>query len=320
MAIYFIFNSLLTKEGKSSMNTMQLECFLAVAEHLNFSKAAQSVALTQPAVSHQIRALEEELGTALFTRTRKSVALTRAGLQFLGDASSILRIASTARARLSEPEAQSILFFGLGCHNYHEMELLPPMLRRLRADYPNLRPNLRIGPAHALERLMESESIHALLGFYNEQHPASFSGIYAEICRCPVVCVCEEGSALAAHESLEEKDLTGNLVICGPYRSGDVFFQLHSRAAAGRAAGEIYVSDSYEGCMALIQSGLGFSLFPYLPSMERAGLRCVPVRGFPLIPFGAYCRTSSSPVLRRFLAIARETLGGVAARGAQGQA
>ena len=113
------------------MNTMQLECFLAVAEHLNFSKAAQSVALTQPAVSHQIRALEEELGTALFTRTRKSVALTRAGLQFLGDASSILRIASTARARLSEPEAQSILFFGLGCHNYHEMELLPPRWQQI---------------------------------------------------------------------------------------------------------------------------------------------------------------------------------------------
>ena len=51
------------------MNTTQLECFLAVAQNLNFSKAAESVALTQPAVSHQIRSLEEELGVQLFTRT-----------------------------------------------------------------------------------------------------------------------------------------------------------------------------------------------------------------------------------------------------------
>ena len=50
------------------MNTIQLECFLAVAEHLNFSKASQALKLTQPAVSHQIQTLEEELGVKLFIR------------------------------------------------------------------------------------------------------------------------------------------------------------------------------------------------------------------------------------------------------------
>ena len=92
------------------MNTTQLECFLAVAQNLNFSKAAESVALTQPAVSHQIRSLEEELGVQLFTRTSKSVTLTRAGMQFIGDASAILRIANTARTRLNEPQAQNAVF------------------------------------------------------------------------------------------------------------------------------------------------------------------------------------------------------------------
>ena len=49
------------------MNTTQLECFLAVAEHLNFSRASEELKMTQPAVSHQIRTLEEELGVKLFT-------------------------------------------------------------------------------------------------------------------------------------------------------------------------------------------------------------------------------------------------------------
>ena len=47
------------------MNTVQLECFLAVAEHLNFSKASRELKITQPAVSHQIQSLEAELNAAL---------------------------------------------------------------------------------------------------------------------------------------------------------------------------------------------------------------------------------------------------------------
>ena len=59
------------------MNTVQLECFVTVAEHLNFSKASRVLKITQPAVSHQIQTLEEELGVKLFNRTSKSVTLTQ---------------------------------------------------------------------------------------------------------------------------------------------------------------------------------------------------------------------------------------------------
>lgn len=299
------------------MNTTQLECFLAVAQNLNFSKAAESVALTQPAVSHQIRSLEEELGVQLFTRTSKSVALTRAGMQFIGDASAILRIAKSARTRLNEPQAQNAVFLGLGCHNHHELDLVPSMLRRLHEEYPTLRPNLRIAPAHALQGLLENETLHALLGFYNEQHPASFSGLYEELCRCPVVCLCDENHPLAGREWVAEEDLTGSMILCGPYREPDALLHLHFRAAAGRPAAEVYVSEGYDGCIAMIKAGLGFSVFPYLPTLEEPGLRCIPLRGFPLIPFGAYLKSSSSPVVRRFLAIAREELRVVEEVGAQ---
>ena len=54
------------------MNTTQLECFLAVAETLNFSKAAEMVNISQPAVSHQISSLEAELGVRLFLRKRSA--------------------------------------------------------------------------------------------------------------------------------------------------------------------------------------------------------------------------------------------------------
>ena len=62
------------------MNTTQLECFMAVANFLNFSRAAQQLRITQPAVSHQINTLEDELGVKLFYRTSKRVCLPRRGI------------------------------------------------------------------------------------------------------------------------------------------------------------------------------------------------------------------------------------------------
>ena len=80
------------------MNTQQLESFLSVAEHLNFARAAEALNITQSAVSRQIHALENELGTKLFHRTSRSVVLTPSGVIFYEDAKNFmgsLRIATT---------------------------------------------------------------------------------------------------------------------------------------------------------------------------------------------------------------------------------
>lgn len=58
------------------MNTVQLECYMAVAENLNFARAAEQLHITQPAVTHQINSLETELDVKLFKRTTRTVELT----------------------------------------------------------------------------------------------------------------------------------------------------------------------------------------------------------------------------------------------------
>lgn len=65
------------------MNDRQLICFLTACETLNFSRAAQRLFITQPALSYQVRSLEKELGTELFWRSTTQVRLTEAGLAFL---------------------------------------------------------------------------------------------------------------------------------------------------------------------------------------------------------------------------------------------
>lgn len=81
------------------MNTFQLTCFLAVAEHLNFARAAEQLHVTHPAVSQQIQSLEKELNTKLFIRTTRTVKLTEEGKAFLNDAQQMVAISERAKKR-----------------------------------------------------------------------------------------------------------------------------------------------------------------------------------------------------------------------------
>ena len=86
------------------MELWQLRTFRVVAETLNFTRAAERLNLTQSAVSHQIKALENELGEPLFIRTKRGVTLSQAGKVALGHAESILDEAEAMREHVSGRE------------------------------------------------------------------------------------------------------------------------------------------------------------------------------------------------------------------------
>ena len=168
------------------MNTVQLECFVAVAENLNFSRASEDLKITQPAVSHQIRSLEEELGVKLFRRTSKSVSLTPEGILFLQDANMILKTAMSAKERLGSRERP--MPFDIGCHSQAELRLLPPVLKELCRELPALRPQLHIVPFESLFGMVENRQLHIAFGLAqhclrnpvgrtrNESAPPDFGG------------------------------------------------------------------------------------------------------------------------------------------------
>lgn len=97
------------------MEIRHLRYFVAVARHLNFTAAAESLGVAQPPLSQQIRDLEAEIGTALFERTTRRVSLTRAGEDFLKQALAILQRAEDAvqRARAIGAGTAGILNVGL---------------------------------------------------------------------------------------------------------------------------------------------------------------------------------------------------------------
>ena len=83
------------------LDLRKLRYFVAVADRLHFGRAADELHIAQPALSRQIRALEQDLGASLFTRDRHGVALTDAGRQLLADAGPLLASAHAVRRRVT---------------------------------------------------------------------------------------------------------------------------------------------------------------------------------------------------------------------------
>lgn len=98
------------------MTIYQLECFIAVAEELNFSAAAQRLFTTQPAVTYQINTLEKETGLHLFDRTTRRTKLTAAGQSFYLDMVQMTSFGRQAlkRPRISRPQTGPIWWWGCG--------------------------------------------------------------------------------------------------------------------------------------------------------------------------------------------------------------
>ncbi|HIZ81282.1 MAG TPA: LysR family transcriptional regulator [Candidatus Mediterraneibacter pullistercoris] len=287
------------------MNTIQLECFVAVAEHLNFSRASEALRITQPAVSHQIQSLEEELDVKLFRRTSKSVSLTQEGIQFLPDAELILKTALSAKERLGQHD--HFIPFDLGCHNRMELNLLPPILKRLTEDFPLLRPFIRLIPFPSLLTQIENKQIHAAFGIKEEQKKSSL--YFRELCTAPVACICSPEHPLARYETITKKQLSGSIIACSPRQTADPVFSIQNSLVAKLRPEQRYFSESVESALTLVKAQIGYTLYPDIPPAREPDLKYIPVTDIPGMSFGVYYRYDDDhPVLKRFLKLCREFL------------
>lgn len=286
------------------MNTIQLECFIAVAEHLNFSRASEELKITQPAVSHQIRTLEEELDVKLFKRTSKSVSLTPEGVQFLPDAELILKTAFSAKERLGRRE--NFIVFEVGCHNHMELNLLPPVFRKLGEEFPMLRPSVRMVPFPSLLGMVENQKIHAAFQIKEGQKKSSL--YFKELFSSPVSCVCSPDHPLAHYDSLTKEQLSGSIIACSPRQISATLFSIQNRILYHLEPEQQYFTESIESAFTLTKAGLGYVLYPDIPHLREPGLCYVPVTDLPSLPFGVYYRYDNDhPVLKRFLSLCAET-------------
>jgi DNA-binding transcriptional LysR family regulator len=147
----------------ASLDNFRLVVFRAVAERRSFRKAAEELYLTQPAVSLQIKALEEDLGVQLFDRGGAQIALTEAG-------SVLLKYAGQAHAALAQAELEIAALGGehagqlaLGASTTIAQYVLPRLLGEFRREHPRVLPTLISGNTEQIVEAVEQQKI--ALGF-----------------------------------------------------------------------------------------------------------------------------------------------------------
>jgi len=153
------------------MELRHLRYFSAVAEALNFTKAAEKLRLAQPSLTRQIHNLEEEIGVRLLNRSKSHVTLTEEGRTFLVDARRVLALASEsvqAVQRLSRGETGQLNIAYFSNFNF---DLLPRTLRAFREGFPHIALNLfDMAPAEQF-RALEARKVD--LGFVGLRPPAA---------------------------------------------------------------------------------------------------------------------------------------------------
>lgn len=284
------------------MNIFQLNCFLTVAETLNFARAAERLNITQPAVTHQIRSLESELNVKLFRRSTRSVELTHAGIIFLDDAQKMVGIAIRAQKRFADPAKQEIQPFSIGFQSYTQLLYFPDIWREMRRIYPNLHPGIRIAPVQHLRHLLEEEAIEAFISF-REPEVQKKSIHYREIARSRVDCICDLENPLARCDRVSFEQLGGeNLVLSSPLQTPVSLVQLQRELIGDRSPAELYFCDTPEEILTLVRSGFGVSPFPALFLPQDPCIARVPMPEVPALSFGVYYKTTQgNEPLRRFI-------------------
>jgi DNA-binding transcriptional LysR family regulator len=187
------------------MELRHLRYFVAVAEDLNFTKAAGRLHLAQPSLTRQIHNLEDEIGVRLLNRSKSHVALTEEGRSFLVDARRILALAAEsilAVQRLSRGETGQL---NIAYLSNFDFELLPETLASFRQTFPHIALNLfDMTPAEQF-RAMEARKID--LGFVGLRPPAAAGLQWETIARHRTVVVLPAKHRLARKRHIRLADL-----------------------------------------------------------------------------------------------------------------
>ncbi|KXU37614.1 hypothetical protein AXK11_02125 [Cephaloticoccus primus] len=297
------------------MELRHLRYFVAVAEALNFRRAAERLHVAQPALSKQIQQMEDRLGVKLLHRNTGGVRLTDAGAVMLDEARDILERVEMAEAAVQDAASGSAGRLNVGNLGAITACFLPQALSLFRKRYPQVEVNLiETGVYDQLENL-QSGKVH--LGFMAERRlalPPALEAVEVLSTRPGVVMHGEH--ALASHPSISLDDLAMEslLTVGEPGRQARHQQYLHEIfASRGIRHRPLRRVGSFESLMAMIESGLGVSiLLPLARGTDNVVYRPIKEEGEDLTAhvFAVWRRGIESQILQNFLSTLRSTCKG----------
>jgi DNA-binding transcriptional LysR family regulator len=296
------------------MELRHLRYFVAVADTLNFTKAAAALHLAQPSLTRQIQNLEEEIGVRLLDRSKKHVALTEEGRAFLVDAQRLLALATESIQsvqRLSRGETGQL---NIGYLSNFNFDLLPRTLAAFRQDHPHVALNLfDMTPAEQF-RALEARKID--LGFVGLRFPSASDALQWEcLARHKTVVALPIKHPLARQRSVNLRDLKGMFFVGMSEKTHPGFRDWLAQTCqpAGFTPKILQDAELEPGLMRFVAEGLGVTL-------AREQIKNIPHSGVvfrPLAPpvkaeyWIARNRDNASSALRDYVQIVKTFSGSI---------
>ncbi|MCC7327456.1 MAG: LysR family transcriptional regulator [Burkholderiales bacterium] len=242
------------------MADRRLQVFHAVAKHLSFTKAAEALFMTQPAVTFQIRQLEEHFNTRLFDRGHGRISLTVAGHLALEYVERILQVSAELDNRLQE---MSGLLGGpllIGASTTIADYLLPRVLGAYKAHFPDVVPRLFVANSEAVQNRVAERSLD--VGFI--EGDSHLPLLAADVCCDDELQVtCAPSHPLAKLESATPEDLSHHANISREPGSGTrevIDHYLQTAGVAPDSLQRLMELGSPEALKGMLATGLGFSI------------------------------------------------------------
>ena len=297
-----LYNSINCAREELVLNLERLEYFAAVAENLNFTRAAEDCHVAQTAISRHIAALESEVGCKLFYRTNRAVELTPAGKAFYSEILPMLehyrRALEKARTAYSGPA--SALRLGIG---QFEMGFVSQLFKEFHSLFRDIRLSVSQYPYSELMRRLEDGTVDVIFPHPDTRLPEGQREIQVQhiFTAAPGFLISAEAAdsrfSSARRRGLQARDLSGeNIVLlaesAGPLSGEAGTAQLE---AAGIAPASITTVNSVSALFLMVKAGLGGAFIPsFMESELPEGLALLPQK---ILPARAYCSMilASSP-------------------------
>jgi DNA-binding transcriptional LysR family regulator len=242
------------------MPDRRLQAFHAVAKYRSFTKAADALCMTQPAVTFQIRQLEDHFDTRLFDRANGRIALTPAGMVALEYAERILGLYTDLDAKVKELTGQEVGPLTIGASTTIAEYLLPQIIGEFKSQHPGIVPQLVVANSEAVQARVAERSLD--LGFIEgDSHLRTL--VTDVCCEDELQIVCAPSHPLARQKTVAVETLIEYPYIIREVGSGTREVIDHYLQKAKLSLDSLHVvmeATSPEAVKGLVATGLGFTI------------------------------------------------------------
>jgi len=242
------------------MADRRLHVFYSVARLLSFTKAADTLHMTQPAVTFQVRQLEEYFNTRLFDRTHNKISLTEAGERVYHYAEKIFQLYDEMENSVRELTGEISGVLILGASTTVAEYMLPALLGDFKAKYPDVNIRLKVSNTDGIVSMVENNVID--LGVV--EAPVLNKNLAVEECRTDrLVAITPPGHELAKHDSVPVKAILDFPFICREEGSGtrEVINDYFRQSGVDPAQLNVIMElGSLEAIKGAVEAGIGVSI------------------------------------------------------------